>query len=341
MNDTARQQNDLEEQNNFIKSPKSINQDEDEDEVEDKASAISTSTKILAALGYGISSILIQVSLKVTLTVFKFPSALFIAFFQAVFTVVALIVLKSMKYIDYPTPSFDNLKMVQPLPVIQLINVATSLVGTKALSIPMFTVLRRFSIPLTMVGETIILRSRPDTKVKMTVALIMSGSVIAAIFDLSFDLWGYGACFASALATAMYAITSKSLLTGTNKRTKWELLFYNSAVSIPLYPIILYNSGTAHTNEVFEYDYNNILFIFMFFCSITMGFLLNFAILNNTQVNGALSTTIFGCLKNVLMTYLGILGLGGDYSFSFHNFVGINISMIGALIYSYVTFKKK
>jgi solute carrier family 35 protein len=72
-----------------------------------------------------------------------------------------------------------------------------------------------------------------------------------------------------------------------------------------------------------------------------MGFVLNFAILFNTQTNGPLSTTIMGSSKNVLTTYLGIFGVGGDYIFTVTNFIGLNISMCGALLYNYVKFMEK
>ena len=45
--------------------------------------------------------------------------------------------------------------------------------------------------------------------------------------------------------------------------------------------------------------------------------------------------------KNVFTTYLGILGVGGDYIFTVTNFMGLNISMGGALLYNYVKFGEK
>jgi hypothetical protein len=80
-------------------------------------------------------------------------------------------------------------------------------------------------------------------------------------------------------------------------------------------------------------------FCVLFVLAGLMGSFLNYATFLCTTTNSALTTTVIGCLKNVLTTYLGMMFMPGYY-FTWINFFGLNVSIVGSLYYTYVTMVK-
>ncbi|CAG2182248.1 unnamed protein product, partial [Oppiella nova] len=99
---------------------------------------------------------------------------------QMLATIIILSIGKSFNIINYPNYSRDIPLKIWPLPVLYMGNLVCGLGGTKHLSLPMFTVLRRFTILMTLVGEYYVLNVVQSNVIIMTVIAMVGGALIAA-----------------------------------------------------------------------------------------------------------------------------------------------------------------
>lgn len=185
--------------------------------------------KIGSALFYGSASFFITVVNKTVLTSYRFPSFLVLSLGQLFASVVVLFGGKQLGFIAFSDFNADIPKKIFPLPLIFLGNMMFGLGGTKALSLPMFAALRRFSILITMLLEMKLLGTRPTFAVQVSVYAMIGGALLAASDDLSFNLPGYVYVMITNTLTAANGVYVKKKLE-TQDLGKYGLMFYNSGI---------------------------------------------------------------------------------------------------------------
>nr|CAH8875506.1 unnamed protein product [Trichobilharzia regenti] len=288
----------------------------------------------VVALLYMCFSVSIIFSNKLVLTTFKFPSYLLLALLQTVFTFILIQALCSSRI---QSDDVTNIPLkILPLSIFSAVDIVMGIAGTGSLSLPLFTALRRLSNLFIMVGEYFLLGTKRNFPIYLSVVIMVAGAAVAAIGDIAFDPVGYTYILVNNISTTGKALLTKSRLRDYNF-SSIELLYFNSLLMLPILSILVYMRCDYNAIVQFEYWLDPVfLLYFLFSCCSAVA--LNYSLVQCTQHTSALTTSILGVIKNILVTYAGMF-VGGDYIYTTLNFVGLTISTIGAVLYVVYNYK--
>lgn len=292
---------------------------------------ISFFRQVSSILFYFFTSFLITVVNKYVLSIFKFPSYVLLSLGQIVSIIIIVLILNSFKFIELKKM---NLSGTIPIACFFIMNMIFGLGGTQSLSLPMFAVLRRLAILFTMLAEWKMFKTKPTNMVQFSVYIMILGAVVSSLSDLSFNLLGYVLVISSSVTTCMYGILTKCL---TENFSVLNIMFYNSMFA--LFPIGILSILDAEKIMNFK-NIGNVFFLISFVSSCVLGMVLNWSSSLCTKYNSALTTAVVGCFKNVFLTYFGIF-FDPSYIFSWNNFIGINISILGNVLFAIESFRIK
>ncbi|KFV77788.1 UDP-N-acetylglucosamine/UDP-glucose/GDP-mannose transporter, partial [Struthio camelus australis] len=272
--------------------------------------------------------------IKCLFVFFSFPSPIFFGIGQ----ISDILYVSTLNKIIH-FPNFDKSIPVKlfPLPLIYVGKHISGLSNTSRLGLPMFTALRKFTIPLILLLEIIILGKQYPLSIIVSVFAIILGAFIAAGSDLAFNLEGYTFVLLNDIFTAANGCYTKQKI-DPKELGKYGILVYNACFMVV--PTVIISFSTGDFQQVrSNIPYLRLIVVFYsVWAKFTWLFLLMYSTVLCSHYNSALTTTVVGAIKNISIAYIGML-VGGDYIFSMLNFIGLNICMAGGLIYSFLTLR--
>ena len=166
---------------------------------------VSWGQKVFSAFAFGIVSFVIVFTNKFVLgdhnkctKCYGFPSVKFLAFAQCAASCLVMLFQKLVlghalgdeRYKNlFPPLSWHVVRQISPLPLLFFLNMVSGLSATKSLNIPMFVLLRRFSIAMTLALEFAVLKKSSTRVIVASVGIMLVGALIAAADDVTVDMY--------------------------------------------------------------------------------------------------------------------------------------------------------
>lgn len=294
---------------------------------------------LLSAFAYGFASLAMVFINKGILLQYKYSNTLLIL--QMIATTVLIRLAQSLKLLYIKPVNVQTARALLPLSLFYNANVVFALASLTGVNIPMYIAIKRLTPMAVLITGFFIGKSPPKLQVTLSVVTTVVGCVIAALGDFSFDLYGYAMALASVVSQTGYLVLVEKS-GAEDGLSSFELMLYNSILSLPFLIIIVALTGEASLSIPLLIKQCNASTGFMLavMVSLIMGIVLNFTMFLCTIVNSALTTTIVGVLKGVFSTTFGFFLFGGVKVHAL-NVTGLVINSIGGIWYSFAKYYQK
>ena len=294
-----------------------------------------------AVLLYGGTSVALAFVNKAVISVYAFKETNVLLFLQMLAGAGSVLALRSYGAIDLAPLSLPRAKLLAPIAALYCSNAAFALASLDALSVPLYTTLKRLTPAFVLVAHAAGGRPPPrDTAAAVLVT--MTGCIVAGASDLAFDPRAYAYAVASCVLQSAYMLTIERVRQGLSS---WELLLYNSLLSAPMLLLLCVTSGelrsASGTLPALLGGADGASFAVAFAAVLGLGVALNFAQFLCVRVNSALTTTIVGVLKSVAVVLLGFVLLGGLQDAPPAHVGGILLSAAGGVWYAALEYRGK
>lgn len=292
---------------------------------------------ILAYAASSLSAIFVN---KATLTAYGFSYTLTLMLSQLCVSVTAFSLLRALRAIAIPVRTWRELSVLIYPAVFLIMNVAIGLLALRLVNIPMFSAFRRLSVLNVMLLEYFVLGKTATRRVMSTILVMVMGSFLAGLGDVTFSRTGYCLVFLNNFITAANLVAIKK----TSAIVRLEALalaYYVSLIALPIVLVLAVFSGdlsAALSALSTRPDLHTPGFLVALSLSAASAFLVNFFTNLCTQITSPLTTAITGQMKNVLQTTIGLFAWG--YRVTALNLAGLATALAGSLLFAFYKYQE-
>ena len=290
---------------------------------------------------YMLTAILLIYFNKAAFSYYNFSAPNLLTLSQSLCSLLLLSTARHYSLLTYQPFTLANFRLLVHISLSFVAYMVLGMLAMKLVSLPMYTTLRRTTVVFVMVIEYLSMNKGSSTAVKLSVAVMVVGAIVAGWKDMRFDLASYTIVFTYNGCTALYLVLINQISTRERQDakqqhraplTQWDFMYYNNLTTIPLLAIAVLVTG--ETQSVLHSPYlSSPTFHLSLLASSLLAFVLNYAIFRNTAVNSALTQTVAGQAKDVVVVLLGVWAFE-DGALEAGGVVGVVLGFLGSLGYA-------
>lgn len=273
----------------------------------------------------------------------RFPYPLFVTWFQLILALLILGTLSSLKNKSrllslMPEKTFDLPILVKmfDLALIYVAMLSFNNLCLKYVEVTFYQMARSLTIIFNIIFIYTITKTTISRPVLVCCIVVFVGFTIGSYGEINFTWPGLIFGVGSSFFVALYGIYVKRKL-ALVKNDEWELMKYNTTLStIFLFPVVVLSGDLAFL-QTSTFLLSPRFWFIMIFTGI-MAFLINVAVFLQIKFTTPLTNTISGTAKACAQTVLAFYVFGNPISFL--NGVGIFLTMLGSIFYSFFKYKE-
>lgn len=250
----------------------------------------------------------------------------------------------------YETKQLSTNEHIQML-LFSLLFSSNIVVGNSALKyvpVSLVQVVRSVIPGLTLVLSMLVLGKSYSSNYYWTILLIILGVALASIGELEFHFVGFLLTVLVCFLSSLKSVVSQKFLVGKLQFHPFELLqrmSWLSALQMLIMSLIMEKDAISewwranYTDAAVGQGLDSTQFALLLLANGAMAFLLNYANFMTTKKTSALTVTVAGNVKHILTILLSVMMFKNPISLL--NGVGTLVTLVGAVVYSFLEYNEK